>query len=43
MRNGREGLGAEGGPNMANYAQEPSRKRRADVLQKTRERYSQAQ
>nr|CAG4650359.1 EOG090X0AIB [Sida crystallina] len=41
QRQGREGLGAEGTSGF--LLQDPSRKRRADVLQKTRERYSQAQ
>jgi len=40
MRAGREGLGAEVGPVVPT---DPSRKRRADVLEKTRQRYSQAQ
>lgn len=42
VRNGREGLGAEGTAPPSTGA-DLSRKRRADVLQKTRERYAQAQ
>nr|CAG4646457.1 EOG090X0AIB [Macrothrix elegans] len=42
MRTGREGLGSEP-TNLPVIQQDYSRKRRAEVLEKTRERYSQAQ
>lgn len=43
MRAGREGLGADSTPKIRFYENDPSRKRKAEVLQKTRERYSQAE
>lgn len=42
MRTGREGLGAEVTP-VPLFQSDASRKRRADVLEKTRQRYSQTQ
>nr|CAG4639397.1 EOG090X0AIB [Daphnia magna] len=43
MRAGREGLGADAIPSISSFHSDASRKRRADVLEKTRHRYSQAQ
>ncbi|XP_046445282.1 angiogenic factor with G patch and FHA domains 1-like [Daphnia pulex] len=43
MRAGREGLGADAVPSISSFHSDASRKRRADVLEKTRQRYSQAQ
>ena len=42
MRTGREGLGADAAP-IGPFQTDASRKRRADVLEKTRQRYSQTQ
>jgi len=43
MRAGREGLGTEGVISGTSHQMDASRKRRADALEKTRQRYSQAQ
>ena len=40
---GREGLGTESVISATSYQMDASRKRRADALEKTRQRYSQAQ